>query len=207
MKPATEMRVKRWGEAMKKRMTSRALKKLLIVGALLSAGGGFIYWLSPRLFFGLVNAAGMALMVLSAVTMMISYRKAKAVAPRSLILSMGISLLSAVVLATLSSAWPGWLFPGLSLFFGSILGAGWGLTTDLFTEGATVRSRGNGWYLVVWILSLMVTQVIPMATGRTPLVGTVLLFGGAGLVLGNSGIVLLRYRLLKAGVAQKLRTS
>jgi hypothetical protein len=177
---------------------SRTVKKLLGVGAALISAGGIVYWLSLRLFFALMSVMGMGLMMLSALTMLITFRKAKAVVPRSLMISMGVSVLSAAVIASFSAFRPGWGLPAMSLLFGALLGSGWGSTTVMFTEGAAIRSRGSGWYLVVWMLSMLITQLIPLVSGRTPAAGMVLLFGGAGLVLGNSGVMLLRYRSLKA---------
>jgi hypothetical protein len=165
---------------------------------MLAVGGAVVYWLSPRIFFTLVSIMGVGLMGLSALTMLITFRKAKAVVPHSLVISMGISVLSAAVIAGFSAFRPGLGLPAASLVFGALLGAGWASTTIMFQEGASVRSRGSGWYLVIWMLTMMITQLIPMVSGRTPAAGLVLLFGGAGLVLGNSGVILLRYRSLKA---------
>ncbi len=179
---------------------NRTTKLILAGGALFALlfGGGILYWLSARLFFALVSAIGILLMLLSAVTVLLTFRKAKLVAPRSLVISMLISVLSASVIAAFSAFHPGWLLPASGLVFGAMLGSGWASTTVLFREGSAVKSRGTGWYLVVWILTLVLTQLIPLCTGRTPAVAAVLLFGGTGLALGNSGVLLVRCLVLRA---------
>lgn len=183
---------------------NRTFKRLLVLGAAFAAAGAIVYWLSPRLLFILVGLVGMGLMVLSALAMLMTFRKAKSVVPRSLIISMGVSMLSTVVIASFSAFRPGWGLPAASLSCGALIGSGWAFTTVMFMEGASVRSRGSGWYLVVWILTMLITQLIPMVSGRTPTAGLALLFGGAGLVLGNSGVLLLRCRSLKAAASKAL---
>lgn len=171
---------------------------LLKFGVPLVAVAALIYWVSPRVFFMLVSAVGLVLMGLSALAMVLTFRKAKTVSPGSLFISIGISLISATVISSLSATSPGWLLPVMSLMFGVLMGSGWGLTTVVSAEGGAIRSRGSGWYLAVWILTMMITQLIPMLTGRTPSTGLILLFGGTGLVLGNSGVMLARYFSLKS---------
>ena len=172
-------------------LTKQTRLLLSLVGVV--AMVGVVYLISPRLFVLLLNMAGMLMMGFSALAMVITFRKAKAVSPLSLIISIGISALSATILASLSKPHPGWLLSFAGLFFGALLGCGWGLTTEVFSEGGKVQSRGSGWYLAVWVLTMMITQLIPMLTGRTPATAAILLFAGAGLVLGNSGLMIARW--------------
>ena len=86
---------------------------------------------------------------------------------------------------------PGILFAGF--LCGSLAGTGWGLTNHLFLESDTVCSQGNAWYLLVWAGLFAATQGVALITGRPPAVGLILLFAGTGLVVGQSGLTLVRF--------------
>ena len=177
---------------MKKRVNALGLLALILMTGLV------LVFLSPALFLRLLSWLGILMLILSSLVMVVTFRKAKAVKPQGLVLSMGISLGTAVLYTWIASASPGGGVLCLGLIFGALAGIGWGLTNSFSLEGRAVRSQGNAWYLLVWALTLAVPQSLAVLTGRPPAVGMVLLFGGTGLVLGQSGFSLWRYLQLKS---------
>lgn len=177
-----------------------AFTRLFIGLAVLALVGAVVALISPRLFFQLLSLAGIALLVLSALVMVVTFRKAKSVSPWSLSISIAVSLILALFYTMLSkgNASPGILI--LSLFCGALVGTGWGLTNSLFVDSGAIKSRGNAWYLLVWALLFATTQLLTLITGRPPTVGLILLFSGTGLVLGQSGLTLTRYFRLKSQI-------
>lgn len=172
---------------------SGILKKAVPV----ALGAGVLFLFFRPLFFLLLQIAGLAMMALSAAVMVVTFRKAKAVSPRSLLISISMSILSAVIVVIVSKAIPSAGLTMLGMTVGGTVGGGWALTTRVFAEDGKVRSRGSGWYLAVWVMSLMLTQGIPMLTGRTPAAALVVLFLGTGIVLGNSSVMLARWWLVR----------
>ncbi len=181
---------------MKKRLIALGLLALIVLMGLV------LVFLSPGLFLRLLSLLGILLLILSSLVMVVTFRKAKTVKPQGLMLSMGISLGTAVLYSWITSASPGGGVLCLGLIFGALAGIGWGLTNSFFMEGKSVRSQGNAWYLLVWALTLAAPQSLAVLTGRPPAVGMVLLFGGTGLVLGQSGFSLWRYLQLKSQLSQ-----
>jgi hypothetical protein len=171
-------------------------KTAIILGAIVLVG--FLLWLvSAPLFYVLVSIIGIVLVLLSALVMVVTFRKAKSVSPQSLGISIGVSVAVALLYAALAKGSAGGGILVLSLICGTLVGAGWGLTNTMFVEAGTIRSRGNAWYLLVWAVLFAFTQALALITGRPPAVAMILLFTGTGLVIGNSGLSLARYYKLK----------
>ena len=171
----------------------------LILIAVFTAGCllGLVLWvISPPLFFALLNLLGIVFLMLGALSMIVTLRKAKAVKPLTLGISPGIGLLAAIVVSVLMPTHPGAVV-GISAFaFGGMIGIGWAMTGDLFYENGRVCSRGNAWYLLVWALMLALNQGLSLLTGRTPSAGFLLAWCGAGLLVGQSLMTFQRYRSL-----------
>lgn len=169
--------------------------------ALLSGGGlsGLVLWMfSPRLLFSLLNLLGIVVLVLGALAMVVTLRKAKAVEPLTLGISPCMGMLAAVVVSILMPASPGGFAGILAFVFGGMIGAGWAMTNDLFYEDGRVCSCGNAWHLLVWALMLALNQGISLLAGRTPSAGFLLAWCGAGLLAGQSVITFLRYQRLSS---------
>jgi hypothetical protein len=153
--------------------------------------------LSPGLFFRLLSVGGTVAMVLSVLAMVLTARKAKAVTPRALVVSMAISLLSvfayAVVLGLRLGAgvWMG------GLVCGTLIGAGWALPTRLRLEGGIVKREGGWLYLAVWGLFFAFSQLFVAATGRAPALAMLPLLLGTGVVVGQSSTLLWSCRRLQ----------
>lgn len=153
--------------------------------------------IAPRVFFLFVSLGGIALLLVSALVMVATFRKAKSISPRSLLIGMALSLLIALLYPALTRSSPEASLPMSGLLFGGLIGIGWGLTSSVFIDQGTIRSRGSAWYLVAWALTLAVPQGLALLSGRPPTLALLLMYSGTGLVLGQSGLTLVRYFQLK----------
>lgn len=172
-------------------------KKVLIGIAALGILGLVLFLISPRFFFTLLSLGGILMLLLSALVMVATFKKAKSISPLSLMIGIGLSVLVALIYPLITGATPGILLPPSGLFVGFLVGLGWGATNTVFIDHGAIRSRGNAWYLMVWALTLAIPQGLSVVTGRPPNLALLLLFFGTGLVLGQSGLTLFRYYLLK----------
>jgi hypothetical protein len=151
-----------------------------------------------QVFFRLIAVASMAMLILSIVTMVLTFRKAKAIEPVALLLSLAVS-----VIGTLVSLWFGGRPPPLSMSLaaclaGALIGAGWSLTTLLFIDSGQIRGHGTAWHLVIWGLTFAINQIGAVVFGRTPWAMTLLMLAGAGLTVGNTLGLLVRVRRVAA---------
>lgn len=181
-------------------MNRRLIVLIAIVGAV-SLVGLILLLVSPRLFFVLLNLLGMAMLALSALAMFLALRKAKTVKPLALAITASVGFLTAVVISTLTPGSLGFAAGFFAFFLGSLIGGGWGLTSEVFREAGEVRSRSNAWYLLVWVATILLNQGIALLTGRPPAVGFLLVWFGAGLLAGQSAVTFFRYRKLAAATA------
>ena len=79
-----------------------------------------------------------------------------------------------------------------AIMIGLVVGFIWSWTTRLSFEHGRVMSRGNVWYLVVWMLIFAFTQLIPALTSRPPRVGIILMAFSAGLLFTNNLMLVFR---------------
>jgi hypothetical protein len=159
-----------------------------------------VLWvLRPSLFFRLLSLGGAVMTALSVLAMLRTARKAKAIAPRALVVSMAISLLSVVVYPAVlglhlgAGVWFG------ALICGALIGTGWALTVRLRLEGGTVKRDGGWLYLAVWGFFLTLSQLLVSATGRAPALAMLPLLLGTGIVVGQSTTLLWSCRRLRRG--------
>jgi hypothetical protein len=153
-----------------------------------------------QVFFRLISVAGMAMLVLSIVTMVLTFRRAKAIEPVALLLSLAVS-----VIGTLVSLWFGGRLPPPSMSLaaclaGALIGVAWSLTTLLFIDNGQIRGRGTAWHLVIWGLTFAINQIGAIMFGHTPSAMTLLMLAGAGLTVGNTLGLLVRVRRVAAMV-------
>lgn len=182
----------------------RQILGLLKTGAMLLGGLAILaaisaFFANPlQTFFRLIAIASMAMLILSIVTMVLTFRKAKAIEPVALLLSLAVS-----VIGTLVSLWFGGRPPPTSLSLaaclaGALIGVGWSLTTLLFIDNHQIRGRGTAWHLVIWGLTFAINQIGAVAFGHTPQAMTLLMLAGAGLTVGNTLGLLIRVRRVAA---------
>lgn len=162
--------------------TGAMLAAALAVLALIS-----LFFESPlQTFFRLISIAGTAMLILSVVMMVLTFRKAKTIEPFALLLALGIS-----IFGTLISLWFGGRTPATSMLLaallaGSLIGVAWSLTTLLFIDNTEIRGRGTAWYLVIWGLTFAMNQIGGLVFGHVPSAMTLLMLAGVGLNVGNT---------------------
>lgn len=158
-----------------------------------------LWLLRPSLFFRLLSLGGTVMMALSVLVMLRTARKAKAIVPSGLLVSMTVSLLSVIVYAAVlglhlrASVW----FAALSC--GTLIGTGWSLTARLRLERGTVKREGGWLYLAVWGFVFALSQLLVAATGRAPALAMLPLLLGTGIVVGQSTTLLWSCRRLRKG--------
>jgi len=175
-------------------ISSRWLRWLLIGSAVLIAA--FVLLVidpSGALLFRIVGLIGMALFALSVVTMLLTFRKARKLSPWSLAIGAVVSVFCTWIFFALAGAPLSATAIVLAIAAGAMVGVGWSLSNLLLIDGNMVRARGNIWFLAVWALSLMMTQVAALAGGKTPYAVALVSFLGMGLAVGNSLGLLARY--------------
>lgn len=145
-------------------------------------------------FLKLMSLAGVALMLFSTAVMILTLKKARDLAPTTLLGSLAVTLLATFVSLAFMSFLPPKGFVILALLVGGGLGVLWSRTARLFVDGKRIRMRGTVWYLAVWALALALNQGFAAVTGRTPIAMTLLTIAGAGLAVGNTLAILWRAR-------------
>ncbi|QWG25278.1 hypothetical protein KMZ93_10560 [Bradyrhizobium sediminis] len=171
---------------------------MLLGGLAILAAVSALFANPLQVFFRLIAVASMAMLILSIVTMVLTFRKAKAIEPVALLLSLAVS-----VIGTLVSLWFGGRPPPLSISLaaclaGALIGVGWSLTTLLFIDNNQIRGRGTAWHLVIWGLTFAINQIGAVVFGHTPSAMTLLMLAGAGLTVGNTLGLLVRVRRVAA---------
>lgn len=178
----------------------------LMTGGVLALLAVSLFFEEPlQVFFTLLSIAGTAIMVLSIVSMLLTFRRAQTLAPFALLVSLGVSIVSTLLglwfAAELPSA--GWLV--LGLVAGSGAGLGWSFTTLLYVDGDHVCGRGTAWYLLIWAASFAVNQLVVSISGGAGGAAVVMMIVSAGLAAGNTVGLVLRVRRVAAALAAPRR--
>ena len=184
--------------ALQPRRSRRALK-LWAIAALACFACLIIMAVNFNLFLRLVAIGGTVLFVFSIVMMLLTFRKAKKIAPAPLVISMIMSLVTLWIYALFLGVHFSSTVKFMGLLSGILVGIGWALTTPVRSNNGVVEREGNAWYLAVWGLVFAINQLAAAITGRPPQIGMVLLLLGTGIVLGNSGTFIARYYSMKDG--------
>ena len=148
---------------------------------------------SMRLFLKYVSLVSTGLFVLSIMTMLLTFRKKKKIAPWPLVITILTSLITLWIYSLLLGVHFGGAITMATLIFGALIGSGWALTTPVRANKGIVEREGNLWYLAVWGAIFVLNQVVIMLTGRPPQIAMLLLLLGTGTVLGNSGSLIWQY--------------
>lgn len=175
-------------------ISSRWLRWLLMaVAALVAVFVLLVVDPTGALLFRIIGLIGMALFALSVVTMLLTFRKARKLSPWSLVIGAVVSMLCTWFFFALAGAPLSVAAILLAVAAGAMVGVGWSLTNLLFIDSGTIRARGNIWFLAVWAVTLIMTQVATLAGGKTPYAVALVSFLGMGLAVGNSLGLLARY--------------
>ncbi|MDK9697974.1 MAG: hypothetical protein OEL76_16490 [Siculibacillus sp.] len=145
-------------------------------------------------FFRVVGLVCTALLVVSVLVTVLTFRRARAVRPAPLAIAIATSLVCTGFNLAFAARLPAASTFVLAGGAGLLVGVAWSLTMLLFVDGEEVRGRGTLWYLVVWALTLAANQLTVLVTGRTPAIATILMLVGAGLAVANSAGLILRVR-------------
>lgn len=145
-------------------------------------------------FFKVLSLLGTGLLLMSVALMIVTFRKAKAVVPGALIVSLLTTLATLGVQLLIANARPDFALGGLVFVAGILVGQGWSRTTLFFIDGDAVRSRGTAWYLAVWAATFLLNQLLRIFSGGVPAAGVVALLVATGIAAGNITGQLLRYR-------------
>jgi hypothetical protein len=175
------------GAQIKSEILGRLKTGAMLIAALAPLAIVSLFFANPlQAFFRLISIGGTAMLILSVVMMVLTFRKAKTIEPVALLLALAIS-----VVGTLFSLWFGGRPPATSMVLaaivaGSLIGVGWSLTTLLFIDNAEIRGRGTAWYLVIWGLTFAMNQIGALIFGHIPSAMTLLMLASAGLTAGNT---------------------
>lgn len=180
---------------------------LAVVGLGLLAIGSLFTDNPAGTFFRVLSLLGTGLLLMSVAMMIVTFRKAKAVVPGALIVSLATTLATLGVQLLISSARPDAAIGGLVFLSGLLVGQGWSRTTLFFIDGDTVRSRGTAWYLAVWAVTFLINQVLRQFSGGVPAVGMFALLFATGIAAGNITGQLLRYRRATKMIAGSATTA
>lgn len=175
------------GAQIKSEILARLKTGAMLAAALAVLAVISLFFASPlQTFFRLISIAGTAMLILSVVMMVLTFRKARTIEPVALLLALGIS-----IFGTLISLWFGGRTPATSMLLaallaGSLIGVAWSLTTLLFIDNTEIRGRGTAWYLVIWGLTFAMNQIGGLVFGHVPSAMTLLMLAGVGLTVGNT---------------------
>jgi hypothetical protein len=174
----------------------RRLVKMAVIAAIGLAFIGVASLFSDQpaaTFFTILSLIGTGLLLFSVAMMVLTFRRAKALVPGALLISLITTLLVALVQILFSpDQVPGTAIV-LVLVVGAAVGAGWARTSLVFVDDRSVRSRGTAWYLVVWALTFLFNQLMRPIAGASG-AGVLLLVLGTGVAVGSILIQLWRYR-------------
>ena len=190
------------GAQIKGEILGRLKTGAMLIAALAALAIVSLFFAHPlQTFFRLISIAGTAMLILSVVMMVLTFRKAKTIEPVALLLALAIS-----VVGTLFSLWFGGRLPATPMLLaaavaGSLIGVGWSLTTLLFIDNTEIRGRGTAWYLVIWGLTFAMNQIGALVFGHVPSAITLLMLASAGLTVGNTLGLVVRVQRVAAYIS------
>ncbi|MCB1465289.1 MAG: hypothetical protein KDJ90_23375 [Nitratireductor sp.] len=185
-------------------------RRLLKMAGLVAAGVVLLVLASlftdhpASFFFKVVSLAGTALLLFSVAMMIVTFRKARAVIPGALIVSLATTLVVLLVQLWLAPLRPGLASGAIAFAAGMVIGYGWSRTTLFYIDRETVLSRGTAWYLAVWAATFLFNQLLHIFANGAPATALAAMLVATGIAIGNIAGQLLRYRqaiLMIAGAA------
>jgi hypothetical protein len=162
-----------------------------------SVAGGFLNMILA-IFMKVVSVVMLIMFVASVALLIFTLRKPKIVSVLSLIIAVGVSLISLVVYSVLIRYEPPFWLWLLMLALGAGIGFFWARTTRIFTENGQVMSRNSIWYLAIWGAVFAVNQIITIVTNRPPDIAMALLLISTATVWGTNGNIFWRYYKIRS---------
>ncbi len=149
-------------------------------------GGTVFFMVAPVHFMRLIMLLSMVMILVSALVMLLTFRKSKKLSMASLWISTITSFIAFFIYQAILPA----LVPGhivaVAMVAGGMLGTGWAAATDVYCEEGIVKRRGNPSYLLVWAIIFSFTQLGALFWGRPLRWALVVLGISTGVVVGNS---------------------
>lgn len=173
----------------------RLVKMAVLAGVgLVLVGVASLFSSQPAVtFFTILSLIGTGLLVLSVAMMVLTFRRAKALVPGALLVSLTTTLAVALVQILFAPERPSGTAVALVFLVGAGVGMGWARTSIVFIDDRSVRSRGTAWYLVVWALTFLFNQLMRPIAGPSDAALLLLIFG-TGVAAGSILYQLRRYR-------------
>ena len=141
----------------------------------------------------IVSIIMMVLFVASIALLVLTFRKPKKVSIPSLLITIGISLITLVIYSSLTKYEPPlWLW-FLMAAIGIAVGWFWARSTRVYIKGEQVFSRNSIWYLVVWGAIFAINQLITILTNKPPDIAMAMLIVSTATVWGTNSNIMRRY--------------
>lgn len=175
-------------------------RRLVKMAALVGAGVVLLILASlftdhpASFFFKVVSLVGTALLLFSVAMMIVTFRRARAVIPGALIVSLATTVLVLLVQLWMAPARPGFASGMLAFAAGMAIGFGWSRTNLFYIDRETVLARGTAWYLAVWAATFLLNQLLHIFTNGAPAAAFATMLVATGIAAGNITGQLLRYR-------------
>ncbi|HRK25451.1 MAG TPA: hypothetical protein PLQ11_10910 [Beijerinckiaceae bacterium] len=172
---------------------------LKLFGGVLALGFVALFSDDPLLtFFKMLSIAGTVLMLMSVALMLVTFRRARVLAPAALLTTLAVSLAS-----TLISLWLGGgvVDPtrGMAaLASGGLIGWAWASTMLLFVDEGVVRGRGTLWHLAIWAVTFAINQLAAVTGQGDPGIVQIVMLASAGIAAGHAVGLSLRIRSARA---------
>gem|GEM_PF-7119242 len=116
----------------------------------------------------LISVAFIGLFVISVALTAITFKKARALKPSSLMLTAAISLATMAVYLALLGAAANLLVGAGAFALGAVAGLAWGGATMVRREQGRVVSQGTTLSLLLWAATLVVSQAANLVAGGAP---------------------------------------
>ncbi|MCF7956232.1 MAG: hypothetical protein K9M75_10545 [Phycisphaerae bacterium] len=159
-----------------------------------------------KAFMGLLPYFSIGMLFVSALVVLKTFKKSRKVSFIGLLLAVIMNVLSFGFYYGLIRANVAQDNMMAAIAIGLVIGTLWSFTNRFLYVDGKVKSKGNVWYLLIWVVVFGFTQVVPVVTGRPPQISMTVLAASTGLIISNNGLMIIR--LVTAMVfSRKLRES
>jgi len=157
-----------------------------------------------EVFLKVLGYLSIPLLLLSVIFMIRSLRRDRRLRSRSLLIPIFISIVFLIVYNSLLGVSPPTILSFILMILGLAFGSLWGRTTHLTMREGMVYGRRSVWYLVIWALSIGITQLMALTVSSAAVAyGLSTIYFTTGLAVGtNSSLLFRRSRLGPASVPE-----
>ena len=159
-----------------------------------------------KAFMRLLPYVSIVMLFVTALTVLRTFKKPRKVSLFGLLIAIIMNVVSFGVYYTMIRADVSEQNMMTAIPVGLAVGVLWSFTNRFLYVDGKVKSRGNVWYLFIWVFVFGFTQVVPVVTGRPPQISMMVLGASTGLIITNNGLMIIR--LVAAMMfSRKLRAS